>query len=104
MLNTNLPLRPALDGIGSAAAFCTTISFVPQLIRVWRRKSASDISLTMFLLFSLGLALWLVYGIGIGSFPIVAANTVTLALALAILALKIYYGRCAAGKPEAPIK
>jgi len=104
MLVTSLPPRPVLDGIGSAAAVCTTLSFLPQLVRVWRRKSASDISLTMFLLFNLGLALWLAYGIGIGSFPIVAANAVTLALALAILALKIHYGRRAAGKAEAPIK
>ncbi len=101
---TSLPLRPVLDEIGSAAAVCTTLSFLPQLVRVWRRKSASDISLTMFLLFNLGLALWLVYGIGLGSFPIIAANAVTLALALTILALKIHYGRRAAGKPEASIK
>jgi MtN3 and saliva related transmembrane protein len=82
-----------LEGIGSTAAFCTTVSFLPQLIRVWRRKSASDISLTMFLFFSLGVFLWLVYGLGIGSFPVIAANAVTLALALAILALKLYYDR-----------
>jgi MtN3 and saliva related transmembrane protein len=83
--------RALLDGIGSLAALCTTISFLPQLIRVWRRKSASDISLTMFLLFSFGLACWLIYGIGIGSVPVIAANVVTLALALAILALKLRY-------------
>lgn len=79
--------------IGSTAATCTTISFLPQLVRVWRRKSAKDISLTMFLLFSFGLACWLVYGLGIGSVPIVVANIVTLTLALAILALKVYYDR-----------
>jgi MtN3 and saliva related transmembrane protein len=85
--------RPILEWIGSCAAVCTTVSFVPQLIRVWRRKSASDISLTMFLLFSFGLALWLLYGIGIGAVPIIAANTVTLTLALAILGLKLRYDR-----------
>jgi MtN3 and saliva related transmembrane protein len=79
--------------IGSTAAICTTISFLPQLIRVWRRKSARDISLLMFLLFSFGVACWLVYGIGIGSGPITAANALTLALALAILALKVRYDR-----------
>ena len=81
------------EGIGNTAAVCTTVSFVPQLIRVWRRKSADDISLIMFLLFSTGVALWLVYGLLIGSFPIAAANTVTLALALAILVLKLRYDR-----------
>jgi len=77
------------ESIGNTAAVCTTVSFLPQLVRVWRRKSAKDISLSMFLLFSAGVALWLVYGLLIGSFPIVAANTVTLALALAILVLKL---------------
>jgi len=81
------------DWIGSTAAICTTLSFLPQLMRVWRRKSARDISLVMFLLFSFGVSCWLVYGIGIGSGPITAANAVTLALALAILALKLRYDR-----------
>ena len=71
----NLLTRDALDWIGSAAAFCTTISFLPQLIRVWRRKSAHDISLSMFLIFSFGLICWLIYGLGIGSRPIIAASS-----------------------------
>ena len=82
-----------MNSIGSVAAFCTTLSFLPQLIRVWRRKSARDISLTMFLLFSFGVVCWLVYGLGIGSAPIIAANTVTLVLALAILVLKLRYDK-----------
>jgi MtN3 and saliva related transmembrane protein len=89
----NLTPRWVLDWIGSTAAFCTTVSFVPQLVRVWRRKSACDISLSMFLLFSFGVVCWLIYGLGIGSVPIIAANIVTLALALAILTLKIRYDR-----------
>lgn len=79
--------------VGSTAAICTTISFLPQLIRVWRRKSARDISLMMFLLFSFGVACWLVYGFGIGSGPIIAANAITLMLAVAILVLKLRYDR-----------
>ena len=79
------------ESIGSVAAICTTIAFLPQLIRVWRRKSADDISLSMFLLFSTGVALWLIYGVRIGSFPVAAANAVTLALSLAILVLKLRY-------------
>jgi MtN3 and saliva related transmembrane protein len=98
MVILSLPSRAAMDLVGSAAACCTTVSFLPQLIRVWRRKSARDISLTMFLLFSFGVACWLVYGIGIGSGPITAANAVTLALALAILALKLRYDRRASGQ------
>jgi MtN3 and saliva related transmembrane protein len=89
--------RLPLELIGSTAAVCTTISFVPQLIRVWQRKSARDISMTMFLLFSFGVGCWLVYGIGIRSGPIIAANAVTLALALAILVLKV---RCDAKRRD----
>ncbi len=87
-----------LNAAGSIAAVCTTLSFLPQLLRVWRRKSASDISLTMFLLFSFGVACWLLYGLGIGSAPITAANAITLALALTILALKLRYDAREAGK------
>jgi MtN3 and saliva related transmembrane protein len=75
------------------AAFCTTISFVPQLIRVWRLRSAREISLIMFLIFSLGTALWLLYGIFIHSVPVILANAVTMALSLAILALKVRFDR-----------
>lgn len=85
--------RAVFDAIGSCAAVCTTASFLPQLIHVWQRKSADDISLVMFLLFSFGVFCWLIYGIGIGSWPIVAANAVTLTLALAILFLKLRYRR-----------
>jgi MtN3 and saliva related transmembrane protein len=88
-----MPPRWVLDGIGSVAAVCTTVSFLPQLLHVWKRKSADDISLTMFLLFNFGLACWLIYGIGLGSVPMMAANGVTLALALAILFLKLRYDK-----------
>jgi len=81
------------NAIGPVAAVCTTISFLPQLMRVWQRKSARDISLMMFLLFSLGVACWLVYGIGIRSGPVIAANAITLVLALTILVLKLRYDR-----------
>lgn len=91
MIGLNSPAPRALEWIGSIAAFCTTVSFVPQLIRVWTRKSARDISLMMFLLFAFGVGCWLIYGLGIGSAPIIAANAVTLALALAILVLKIRF-------------
>jgi MtN3 and saliva related transmembrane protein len=86
-------LSPAVNAIGMVAAFCTTISFVPQLIRVWRLRSAREISLIMFLIFSLGTALWLLYGIFIHSVPVILANAVTMALSLAILALKVRFDR-----------
>lgn len=84
---------PSVNTIGMAAAICTTVSFVPQLIRVWRLRSARDISLTMFLVFSAGVFLWLLYGVSIHSVPVILANGATLTLSLAILALKVRFDR-----------
>jgi MtN3 and saliva related transmembrane protein len=94
----------ALEWIGSTAAVCTTVSFVPQLIRVWRRKSARDISLTMFLLFSFGVACWLVYGWGIGSRPVIAANAAALVLSVAILVLKVRYDKNTGHREQKDLK
>jgi MtN3 and saliva related transmembrane protein len=82
-----------LEALGSVAAVCTTSSFLPGLIRVWRRKSAKDISLVMFTVMNTGLALWLVYGFLVHEWPIIAANSLTLAQGLAILVLKLIYDR-----------
>ena len=84
---------PVVNVIGLAAAVCTTVSFVPQLIRIWRLRSAREISLIMFLVFSLGVFLWLLYGIFLHAFPIILANAVSLVLSLAILALKLRFDR-----------
>ena len=83
---------PALiDALGLAAGALTTVAFLPQLLKTWRSKSARDISLGMFVLFTVGVALWLVYGLFTGAVPVIAANTVTLILALTILTLKLRY-------------
>jgi MtN3 and saliva related transmembrane protein len=87
--------NPAVECVGFVAAFLTTAAFVPQLVRVIRRRSARDISLPTFLMFSLGVFLWLLYGIYTESRPIIASNTVTLALSVSILILKLRYGQSA---------
>lgn len=74
---------------GFAAAFCTTIAFVPQAIKVYKTKHTKDISLVMFLLMNLGIVLWLIYGLMLNSYPIIIANAVTIVLAFYILARKI---------------
>ncbi|MHB1023218.1 MAG: SemiSWEET transporter [Acidobacteriaceae bacterium] len=79
--------------IGFMAAFCTTVSFVPQLIRVIQLRSARDISLGMFLLFSFGVLLWLIYGIFIHSKPVIVSNGATLILSVSILVLKLRFDR-----------
>ncbi|MBV8697076.1 SemiSWEET transporter [Bradyrhizobium sp.] len=78
--------------IGLAAACCTTVSFLPQVIKAWRTQSTRDMSVMMFTLLVTGNSLWLLYGALIGDLPIVAANVITLGLVGAILALKLRYG------------
>lgn len=77
------------EWIGSIAAFCTTIAFLPQVFLIWKTKKTEGISLAMYLIFSSGLALWIVYGVMCGSYPLICANTITLALALIVIALKL---------------
>ncbi|MDR3735069.1 MAG: SemiSWEET transporter [Acidobacteriaceae bacterium] len=83
--------KSVIDMIGYVAAVCTTISFLPQLVRVLKLRSARDISLGMFILFSTGTALWLTYGILSHSWPVAGANLVTFGLSIAILILKLKY-------------
>ena len=81
------------EPIGFAAAFLTTASFVPQAWLTFRTRDVSGISLSMYSAFTLGVALWLLYGLSLRAWPVVVANTVTLALALAILVMKLRFGR-----------
>lgn len=85
--------QSTIDVIGYLAATMTTISFLPQLIRVVKLRSARDISLGMFLIFSLGTTFWLAYGLLVHSAPVAAANAVTLALSVSILVLKLRFDR-----------
>jgi MtN3 and saliva related transmembrane protein len=84
---------PSVQALGFVAAFCTTAAFIPQLVRVLRRRSARDVSLPTFLMFSVGVFLWLLYGLYIGSKPVIASNGVTLVLSVSILVLKLRYRR-----------
>ena len=81
--------------IGFSAAFLTTASFVPQAWLTFRTRDVSGISLGMYSVFTLGVALWLVYGLSLAVWPVVAANAITLALAVSILVMKLRYGRVA---------
>ena len=77
--------------IGYAAATLTTVAFVPQVIRVYRTRSVEDISASMYLAFLVGVALWVGYGVRIGSRPVVIAHSVTVVLAAAVLVGKWRY-------------
>lgn len=75
--------------IGYFAASLTTAAFVPQAWKSWRTRDLSGISLPMYALFTLGVALWMAYGLVIGSIPIVIGNAITLLLASVVLGLKL---------------
>lgn len=77
------------DLIGYCAAFCTTFAFVPQVVLVVRSGNTQGISLGMYTIFCTGVALWLCYGLMLADVPIIAANALTLFLALIVLGYKI---------------
>lgn len=79
----------AIDVLGFTAAFCTTISFVPQAIKVLKTRDTSALSLMMYSIFTVGVALWLAYGIYKRDAAMIVANSITICLALCILFTKI---------------
>ena len=78
-----------IDLIGLVAACLTTISFLPQTLLVLRSGETSGISLTMYAMFTAGVAGWLTYGLLQASLPIILANAVTLVFAATILTMKV---------------
>ena len=80
------------DLIGSVAAMLTTVSFIPQAWHSFKTRDVSGISLGMYSVFTVGVALWLLYGVLLQSWPLMIANTITLLLALAILGMKLRFG------------
>ena len=88
------------DSIGMVAAVLTTIAYIPQVVKIYRTKSARDVSFRMFSLLATGVSLWLVYGIMMRSGPLIFANFVTLALSLTVLGLKIKYERPRGARAE----
>ena len=74
--------------IGALAGTLTTLSFIPQVVRCWQRRSVDDLSTSMLVAFSLGVGLWILYGVMAKAGPLIAANVVTLGLAAALLAMK----------------
>lgn len=82
---------PSSELVGYLAACLTTVSFVPQAWLTFRTRDVRSISLGMYSVFTLGVFLWLVYGVLLSAWPVVAANAVTLVLASSILGMKLRY-------------
>jgi MtN3 and saliva related transmembrane protein len=81
-----------IELIGSLAAAITTLCWVPQALKVIRTRDTRALSLVMYLMLTLGIGLWLAYGLLIGSWPLIGANTVTFILVVIILGLKLRHG------------
>jgi MtN3 and saliva related transmembrane protein len=76
------------DLVGTAAALCSMTSFTPQIVKIWRERDASSVSLRMYVVTVTGFSLWVAYGVMTQSWPVIGANTVCLVLSAIILALK----------------
>jgi MtN3 and saliva related transmembrane protein len=90
-----------VNGVGTAAGLCSMASFVPQLVKIARERSAEGVSLRTYMVTVTGFVLWIAYGVLLGSWPVAVSNAVSLLLSGAILALKWRYGD---GAPAAPPK
>ncbi|GDX60373.1 MAG: Sugar transporter SemiSWEET [Nitrosomonadaceae bacterium] len=77
--------------VGYAAAVLTTVAFVPQALKSWQTRDLSGVSLPMYSLFTAGVAMWFVYGVMLGSWPIIIANAITIILASVVLTLKLMH-------------
>ena len=77
--------------LGLVAGACTTLAFLPQVIKTWKSRSAKDLSLSMFSIFTLGVGLWLIYGFLDNNIPVIAANLITLMLAATLLVFKFRF-------------
>ena len=80
-----------IEVLGLVAGALTTLSFIPQVIKTWKSRSAKGLSLGMFSVMCIGLSLWLIYGIIVSSVSIILTNAVTLALALSLLFFKFSF-------------
>jgi MtN3 and saliva related transmembrane protein len=80
-----------LTVLGLIAGGLTTASFLPQVIQTWTTRSVRDLSYWMIVMFWIGIGLWLLYGLGIGSLPIIAANAVTILLVSLLLVMKLRF-------------
>jgi MtN3 and saliva related transmembrane protein len=92
MKETEADTMNMVTALGLLAGTLTTIAFLPQVIRIWRSKSAKDLSMTMLVTFTTGVFCWLVYGVMIDSLPVIIANAVTFVLAGMNVILKLRYG------------
>lgn len=86
------PTPAQIELVGYFAACCTTLCWLPQAVRTIRTKDTKAISLLTQSFFAIGIALWLLYGIALGSWPVILSNAITLPLVLIVVVMKLRYG------------
>lgn len=86
-------MKMFIEGIGMIAAILTTLSFLPQVIKTYKEKTADSLSMVMLVVFFIGVLLWLVYGILKNSMPLILANTITAILGSTLIYFKIVYSK-----------
>ena len=84
-----MPTVPLIDIIGASGAALTTLCWLPQALKVVREKETRALSLPATAAFTLGVGLWLIYGLAIDDWPLIGSNAITLALMAVILAMKL---------------
>lgn len=85
-------MHPLFEIIGAVAALLTTLAWLPQILKIRRERKASDLSLGTNAALATGISLWIVYGIALGSLPVILSNAVSLLFILTIVGLKLRYG------------
>ena len=85
--------RLLASGVGVAAALLSISSFAPQIVKIWREKDASSVSLRTYVVTVAGFSCWIAYGVLVGAWPVIASNTACLLMSGAVLVLKWRYGR-----------
>lgn len=87
-----MKLANGMEVFGSLAAVFTTVASLPQILKILRDRQTRDISLTANSMLAIGLLLWTVYGLGIGSLSLITANSISLIFVAAIIAMKVRFG------------
>lgn len=85
--------REYVELVGFVAGACTTFSFIPQILQIFKTGKVRDISVSMYLVLTSGIFLWLIYGIYIGELPIICANSVSLIFCVVILSTKLFFDK-----------
>jgi MtN3 and saliva related transmembrane protein len=91
---------PLVDAVGVAAALCSMTSFAPQIVKLVKTRDASGVSLRTYAVTVTGFALWIAYGVLLGSWPVAVSNTVCLLMSAAVLVLKWRYDPAPRARPR----